>query len=232
MRRIVVLFTLIITVLPLFSTAQVSIGVGVGPRFGYGYGGFRAAPYPRYRNQRSRGNNAAANYKPELSIALGYGYPNLDASQLGDFFNLYRGTVRQSGPLTGSVDYRYSPYNSIGLLVMHGTVSASYYDPSNPSGTAVLNGSLENWAILLNFMNYLPSGSGKVAPYLRTAIGINTWNPDYTDASGAKTTGVDPAQLAYQVSLGADISLSKNTAFYAEAGYGKYILNAGLRFKL
>jgi hypothetical protein len=163
---------------------------------------------------------------------VGYGYPNLDKSQMASFSGYSLSNVKQTGPITGTLDYQYSQNASIGLMVTHGQVSGSYYDYNNPSSPPLMSGSLENWSVMVNMMNYMP-GSEKVTPYFRTAVGINIWTPNYSDAGGNKIGGIsDPNQLAYQVSLGANIHLSKNTGWFMEAGYGKYIVHGGLSFKL
>ncbi len=171
-------------------------------------------------------------YKPTIELSVGYGFPNEDKLLLPDFTNAYKGTVSQSGPITGSLDYRFSQGMSIGIMATHGKVSVPYYDDFGPiTPVPALSGTLENTAILLNLVRYMP-GSGKISPYIRTAIGINIWTQNFSDAQGNK---VDPGQLpdfAYQVGLGAKINMSKNSSIFLEAGYGKYILHGGLSFKL
>ncbi len=43
--------------------------------------------------------------------------------------------------------------------------------------------------------------------------------------------GTRPTDLAYQVGIGAKFKLSKNAGIFAEAGYGKYIVQGGVFFK-
>lgn len=215
------------------SSSQAQVSIGVGGRMGYGYGMGRVGmgygrPYP---SQRRRNQNEPK-FDPVIHFSIGYGYPNLDGSQLASFYNYGRGTLSQTGPVTASLDYQYSRSSSVGLMVTHGQVSADYYDYNNPSGPPVLNGKLDNWSVMVNFVNYIPT-TGKIEPYFRTAGGLNIWNQQYTDASGNKQNLVgDQNQLAYQLGLGARFPLSKNTGFFLEAGYGKYILHGGLSFKL
>jgi len=212
------------------ASAQVGIGIGVGPRFGNGsMGGRYGSQYPVRRQQKRQ---QAPKFDPVVHFSLGYGYPNLDQNQLAGFYNYYKGNITQTGPLTGALDVQYSKTASLGVMVTHGQVNASYYDYNNPTGPPVLTGSLDNWSVMLNLMNYLPSG-GKIEPYFRTAIGVNIWKQNYTDASGNKLGLVsDPNQLAYQIGLGAKFHLTKNASFFMEGGYGKYILHGGLSFKL
>jgi hypothetical protein len=168
-------------------------------------------------------------FDPKISFSLGAGFPNLDLNQLAGFINYYKGQASKSAPIIGSIDYQYSRTSSIGLMVTHGQVSAPYYDYS---GNQVFTGSLDNWSVMVNMMNYMPTNS-IVEPYLRTAVGINIWNQNYVDGLGNKMGYVsEPSMLAYQISLGANFSLSKNIKFYTEAGFGKYILQAGLKFQI
>lgn len=211
----VILFTLSTS----FSEAQV--WMRVGPNYGRRFQ--RPQPRERFRERD------LPKYTPSVNITIGYGFPNLDKQQLADFYNYYKGNVTQKGPLTAAVDYRFSRSMSLGVMVTHGKASAPYYNYNDPA-TPVLNGSLDNWAFMLNIIRYMPVNSSKVSPYIRTAIGINTWKQNYTDASGAKINlaGVQPGELAYQAGIGAKVKLSKNAGFFAEAGYGKYILHGGL----
>ncbi|MEP6949601.1 MAG: hypothetical protein ABI863_10025 [Ginsengibacter sp.] len=215
------LFSFLICTLCFSALAEAQVGVYIGPRPGYGRG---------YRH-RQRPRQNLPPFQPVVNVSFGYGFPNLDKDQLPDFYNLYKGTVTsQTGPITGAIDYRFSRNMSIGVLVTHGNVKVPYYNYNEPS-SPVFTGSLDNWAVMLNFMRYIQA-TGKITPYLRTAIGINTWQQNYTDAQGNKVNmdGV-PSQLAYQVGLGADFYLSKNAGLFLEAGYGKYILHGGLTFK-
>jgi hypothetical protein len=208
------------------ASAQVGIGIGVGPGYGRGMYG---RPYSRRPRQIRQ---AQPKFDPVVRFSLGYGFPNADVNQLAGFYNYYRGPVTQTGPLTGAVDVQYSRNASAGILVTHGQVSANYFDYNNASAPA-LNGSLDNWSVMLNLMNYIPTNGGRVAPYFRTAIGLNIWKQDYTYANGNKLNSIpEPSQVAYQVGLGANISLSRNTGIFLEAGYGKYIVHGGVSFKL
>ncbi len=229
-----ILSSLVLLILGIqFSYAQVSIGVGVGRgAYGYGrYGGYYGNSMNRNNRypQKARRDSLLPKFEPKISISLGAGFPNLDANQFAGFFNYYKGTSSQSAPIIGSIDYQYSRTSSVGLMITHGQVTAPYYDNT---GSQALTGSLENWSVMLNLMNYMPT-SGIIEPYIRTAIGVNIWNQSYTDNQGNKMGVVsDPSMLAYQISLGANFSLSKNLKFYTEAGYGKYILHVGLKFQI
>ncbi len=220
MSKYAVSFLICIFCFSALSEAQV--GVYIGPRMGYG---------PRYRHRPGQQRRDLPKFEPSVNVSFGYGFPNLDKDQLPDFYNLYKGTTTsQTGPVTGAIDYRFSRNMSIGVLVTHGKVTVPYYN-YNESSSPQLTGSLDNWSVMLNFMRYIQT-NGKVSPYLRTAIGINTWQQNYTDAQGNKMNMEGtPSELAYQVGLGANFYLSKNAGLFLEGGYGKYILHGGLTFK-
>jgi opacity protein-like surface antigen len=224
MRKYVLMMIVFSAGLVEFASAQVIISPGY-PHGGYG------RPYPSRTPRRIIRRQPQPKFDPVVHFSLGYGYPNLDANELAGFYNYYRGPVTQTGPITGAVDIQYSRTSSIGVMVTHGQVSANYFNYNN-SATPALSGSLDNWSVMLNLMNYVPS-NGRISPYLRTAIGLNVWKQDYTDANGNKMGYLsDLNQFAYQVGLGVNIHLSKNTGIFMEGGYGKYIVHGGLSFKL
>jgi len=216
------LISFLVCTLCFCALAEAQVGVYIGPRPGYGRG---------YRHRPQRPQQNLPSFQPTVNLSFGYGFPNLDKDQLPDFFNLYKGsTTSQTGPITGAIDYRFSRNMSIGVLVTHGKVKVPYYNYNEPS-SAVFTGSLDNWGVMLNFMRYIQA-TEKITPYIRTAIGINTWQQNYTDAQGNKVNmDGSPSELAYQVGLGANFYLSKNAGLFLEAGYGKYILHGGLTFK-
>ncbi len=182
-----------------------------------------------YHHPRRQAVNSG--FRPSLNIAVGYGFPNLDKNYLGAFTNANVGNYNQTGPISGSVDYQFSPYTSIGIMGTYGKVSAPYYDAF--TNTQAFTGSLDNVSVMLNLVNYFPTYNNKVSPYVRTAIGVNNWSQNYTTSNGGKITDVpQPNEFAYQVSLGVKFHLSNNTSLFMEAGYGKYILAGGLSFKL
>lgn len=205
-----------------FSFEAIDAQIIVGPRMGY-------RRYQRVPRRRNMQNKPVYNFEPSVNLSVGYGFPNVDKDQLVSFSNFYKGNYSQTGPLTGIVDYRFSRSMSIGVMVTHGRVDVPYYDYT---GTQALKGSMDNWAFMLNLVRYIPLPNTKVSPYMRTAIGINSWKQDYTETSGIKLNNIEkPSDLAYQVGLGALFSLSKNAGLFVEAGYGKYILHGGLSFK-
>lgn len=207
------------------ADAQVYIGGKIGGGFGYGSGMGRMRYGTRiYSKRQPNKKSNESSFKPVVYVSLGYGFPNLDASQLpnNSYFNNYnKGITTSSGPITGAIDYRFSRNTSIGVMTTYGNVSAPY---SN-GGTV----SLENWSVMLNFMQYAPM-SNTATLYFRGAIGANIPTTTYSDQNTANNLYFSPDALAYQVGLGVRFDLTSTTALFAEAGYGKYILHGGLSF--
>ncbi len=184
----------------------------------------------RYRILRQQRNSHFSKFKPAINISFGYGAPNLDKDELLEFRNYYHSSINQTGPVFGAIDYQFKRTMSIGVMISYGKLSAPYY---NNNGSALaFTGYLKNTSLMLNFVRYMIVRNEKVSPYIRTAIGINMWTQDYLDQSGNKAViADDPTVLAYQVAIGAKFMLAKQAGFFVEAGYGKYILSAGLTFK-
>lgn len=218
MKKYLIALCIGISLFAIQTPAQYMI---VRPGIGMGY-------YPHRSYQRYPTNENLPPFKPYVSISLGYGFPNVDKNELlAPSYNTYQGNISQTGPFVGSIDYHFSRFTSIGFMVTHGTVSAPYYDYSG--NTEVVSDKLDNWSYMINLMNYFPvRESSSVQPYLRTAIGVNSWTETTSPASNYTT----PTDLAYQVSFGANFKISPQSAFFVEAGYGKYILHAGFSFKL
>ncbi len=226
MKKHIYLFAFILATSAISIQANAQFRSRVYVRGGY-RGGYRSRP-PMMKRQ----NPQQQQFQPSVDINLGYGLPNLDKNNLAVFSNAYQGTISQQGPFTGSVDYRFSPMMSIGVMGTYGKVSAPYYDYSSTSNVPDFTGKLENWSLMFNMISYMPSYDRKVEPYLRTAIGINNYTQSYLDAGGNKAAIVgNPSQLAYQASIGAKFHLSKQAGIFLEAGYGKYIFSGGLSLK-
>lgn len=191
--------------------------------------------YGKPRHARGRQERAGRNlprFQPTVNLSFGYGFPALDKDFLPEFYEAYRGDITQTGPITGALDYQFSRVMSIGVMVTHSKVSAPYYDYYSSSADPAFTARLNNWSFMLNITRYIPV-SAAVTPYLRTAIGFNSWEQTYTDPNGNKAP-VIPADLpdfAYQAGIGARFNLSKNAGIFLEAGYGKYIAHGGLTLK-
>ncbi|MDH7461603.1 hypothetical protein QEG73_09945 [Chitinophagaceae bacterium 26-R-25] len=199
-----------------------------GPGMG---GGVYMHPAPPHYRQRKPQQPKLPPFEPALHLNLGYGFPNLDQYYMADFYGAYKGNPSQVGPINASLDYQFSRYMSLGVMGMYGKVNMPYYD-YNTYGQA-MRGTLEGWTIMANMMNYIPAGP-HVMPYLRVAMGVNIWNQDYVDYdAGVKVNYVQhPPDFAYQFSFGCKFNVSEHMGLFVEGGYGKYIMNAGLSFKL
>jgi hypothetical protein len=182
---------------------------------------------PRYQKEPVR-RPALPPFKPSVSLNIGYGFPNLDQNHLAYFYNYYHGNLQQTGPITGSIDYRFSRYMSVGVMATYGKLNTNYYYYYGNNYNPDFYARLESYAIMFNMLNYFPAGKA-VSPYLRTAAGVNIWNEEYRDFSGNKLPSNSyPTTFAYQVSLGAKFNLNPNVGLFLEAGYGKYIALGGL----
>src|SRR5215831_7506168 len=168
-------------------------------------------------------------FKPSVNLSIGYGFPNLDYYLLDEFYGYYHGSASYTGPISGSLDYKFSPMMSIGIMASYGKVSRPYY--SFDTNIKTFSGSMNNTSIMLDFMRYLP-GSKNVNPYFRTAIGVNTGRSEYSDLNDQPFfANDDHTTLAYQASIGVQLYVSNTAGFFVEAGYGKYIIAGGLSFK-
>jgi len=223
--------TLLSILLIFFAVASEAQYYGGGIYMQRGYRRPPPRPYQRYPRQKR------PSYHPTVNLSIGYGFPNLDKNYFPDQFagavNAYKGnSYTQTGPVTAALDFQFSRYNSIGIMGTYGKVSVPYYDFNSNSSLAAFNGDLKSWSVMFNMMTYFPSYQ-TVSPYIRTAIGINSRNENYTYPDGSKAIvgGNDITDLAYQVSLGTRFNFSPNAGFYIEAGYGRYIVNGGLTFK-
>ncbi|MFT3911750.1 MAG: outer membrane beta-barrel protein [Ferruginibacter sp.] len=197
----------------------------VRPAPGYG-ARHRKPPAKRYRSEKQN----IPKFEPSVNLSFGYGFPNVDKEEFVHFSGLHMGNAMQTGPITGAINYRFSRNMGIGVMVTHGKVNVPYYDYY--TGTKTLNGTLDNWAFMFDIVRYVPISNSRITPYIRTAIGVNSWKQDYTDVNGSKINYIStPSDFAYQAGIGANISLTKNAGLFLEAGYGKYILHGGLSFK-
>jgi len=222
MKKLTITLSLLFCIGFISADAQM-MGFRIGG--GYGYGN-------PYRSRNYNQEQSYGDFTPSFIISLGYGFPNLDAGQFANSYNYYAGNASQSGPFNGSIDYRFSRRMAVGLLITNGTVNAPYYAYGG-SAEPSFSGQLQNTAIMLDLINYLPVSDKNISPYLRTAIGANIWNENYTGSNGSPVNYTSsPSDLAYQVSFGSNFYITKKAGFFIEAGYGKYILNAGLSFKL
>ena len=172
-------------------------------------------------------------FRPSWNLSVGYGFPNVDRQYLPEYYAISQGNISQSGIVTGALNYQFSRRMSIGIMVAHGSVSAPYYDYYSSVALPDFSARLETWSFMINLVRYIPV-SRRVTPYIKTAIGFNSWKQEYKDANGNKAavTPVDLPDFAHQVALGVKFRLSERAAFFVEGGYGKYIVLGGLSVKI
>ena len=232
-----ILLSGIIVVMSCLMVSQISAQMHFGFGGGYWGGRYYNRPYPQHRTNNNNNNEKKKEepkFIPTVNISVGFGYPNLDKYLMPDIYNLNKGTYQKTGTYFANLDYQFNRFTSIGLMGTYGTNSVSYYDPSgSPTSAPVYNGTLTGWSVMANMVNYfLPVDQAKVNMYLRLAGGVNVWDQSITDANGLKQNNInEPSEFAYQVSLGADFNLNPRAAIFVEAGYGKYILAGGLKFR-
>lgn len=171
-------------------------------------------------------------FKKSVNIFIGYGFPNVDQNYLPRYEELYHGTISQAGPFIAALDYQFSRKVSIGAIITRGTVTTPYYDSASPAQPA-FTAKLYNWSFMFDVVRYILLNQ-KIFPYIRTAIGINSWKQDYTaiDGSKASVRPVALPHLAYQAGIGAKFMICGRTGVFIEGGYGKYVFNGGLSVKL
>lgn len=69
--------------------------------------------------------------------------------------------------------------------------------------------------------------------YAKGNIGLNLWSGEYRPANGTVYKNFNaPTPVAYNAMVGLKYGLTPATFAYLEAGYGKYVVAAGLSFKL
>lgn len=192
----------------------------------------RRPPVP-HPQPRSRLRENLPPFQPSVHLSAGYGFPAVDTRYLPEFYGVGRGDAAQSGVVAGAVDYQFSRRMSIGVMVTHAAFSAPYYGYFSSTDLPDLTAHLDNWAFMISLTRYFPV-SLRSSLYLRTAIGGNSWQQEYTDASGNKVTvtGVDLPSLAHQLAFGMKFRVTRHAGLFIEGGYGKYIVRAGLSAKL
>lgn len=234
-----ILSVLFIVMMSLIVTTQLSAQIRFGFGGGYYGGRYYNRPYPQRHNNNNNNNQKkeeAPKFIPTVDISVGFGFPNVDKYLLPDLTSqgVVKGNYQKTGSYNAAIDYQFSRFTSLGLMGTYGTSSVPYYAiNAGPSDASIYNGTLTGWSVLANLKNYfLPVDLAKLNGYLRLAGGVNVWDQKITDANGLKQNNIsDPSEFAYQISLGADFNLSPRAAVYVEAGYGKYILAGGLKFR-
>lgn len=170
-------------------------------------------------------------FKLHFHVSTGYGIPNVDQSYLPEYYSFSRSRIYEKGPFTGSLDLQLNKKTSVGLLVTSGSVSAAYHNYNPNSPLQEFTGRFDNYSVMFSLNRYLTVNS-KIIPYTRIAMGVNLWKQSYIDSDGANAdvSQVDLPELAFQASVGVKLKIVRAIALFVDAGYGKYILNAGFSF--
>lgn len=233
-----ILSVAIITLMSVIASTELNAQIRFGFGGGMGGGRYYNRPYPQRRsnnNQNNQKKEEVPKFIPTVDISFGFGYPNVDKYLLPDLSPGYvKGNYSKTGTYTAAIDYQFNRFTSLGLLGAYGTSSVPYFAANaGPTDQPVYNGTLTGWSVMTNLKTYFaPVDLVKLNGYFRFAGGINVWDQKITDANGLKQNNIsDPSEFAYQVSLGADFNLSPRATIFVEAGYGKYILAGGLKFK-
>jgi predicted porin len=168
--------------------------------------------------------------KKDQFISVQYGFPNTIKNSLESVFGFSQTNKKSFGPLSIAYEYHVNELMSVGVSISYGTYSADYKDVIG-AGLA-FKGTLRNTALLLQSTKYFESDK-KALLYAKGSIGINLWSGEYKKTDGTDFKNFNaPTPLGYNAVVGVKYGFNKNTYGYLEAGYGKYIVAAGLALKL
>lgn len=168
--------------------------------------------------------------KKDQFFSIQYGFPNTIKNSLETIFGFNQTNKKSFGPVSIAYEYHVNELMSIGASLSYGTYSADYKDVFGAN--VAFKGTLRNTAILLQSTRYLESDN-KALFYGKGSIGINLWSGEYrrTDGTDFKNFNA-PSPVGYNAVVGVKYGFSKSSFGYLEAGYGKYIVAAGLSLKL
>lgn len=168
--------------------------------------------------------------KKDQFISVQYGFPNVSKSLLESFPLFTQTNKKNFGPVSLSYDYHISADMSIGATLLYSSYSASYKDIL--ASSLSFNGKLRNTAILVQSTKYL-AAKEKLFLYAKGSIGLNLWSGEYTAPDGSDFKNFNaPTPVGYTAMVGGKYLFTPNMLGYLEAGYGKYIVAAGLSFKV
>ena len=175
-------------------------------------------------------NNSFPFKKKDQFFSVQYGFPNTIRNSLESFIGFNQTNKKSLGPFSVSYEYHINDLMSIGLNLSYASYSADYKDALG-FGLA-FKGTLRNPAILLQSIKYFESDS-KAMLYAKGSIGINLWSGEYKRPDGSDYQNFNaPTPLGYNAVVGVKYGFAPDIFGYIEAGYGKYIVAAGLSFKI
>lgn len=168
--------------------------------------------------------------KKDQFFSVQYGLPNIIKNSLESVFGFNRTNKKKFGPVSIAYEYHVNELMSLGISVSYGSYSADYKDAIG-AGLA-FNGTLRNTALLLQSTKYFESDK-KALLYAKGSIGLNLWSGEYKKPDGTDFNNFNaPTPLGYNAVVGVKYGFSANNYGYIEAGYGKYVVAAGISFKL
>jgi hypothetical protein len=168
--------------------------------------------------------------KKDQFFSIQYGFPNTIKNNLESFIGFTQTNKKSIGPVSIAYEYHINPLLSLGISISYGSYSADYKDILNLG--AAFKGTLRNTALLLQSTKYFETDK-KILPYAKGSIGLNLWSGEYKTASGNDYQNFNaPTPLGYNAVVGIKYGFSRQTFGYLEAGYGKYVVAAGVSFRL
>ncbi len=169
-------------------------------------------------------------------ITVGLGYPNLGKA----VFNLYEAETGYHaggfGPMHIKYEYilseKFGVGVSLGYVGFDITWQEDAFDGSNKTYDTGFKGS--SIGILARFNYHFATGD-KVDPYFGVGAGYNNWSFEYysddPDNDGEEILDF-PLNVGFETTVGARYYFTDNIGAYAEIGFGKSLLQAGLAIKL
>ncbi len=168
--------------------------------------------------------------KNDQFISLQYGFPNTIKNSLESIIGFNQTNKKSFGPISIAYEYHVNELMSLGISLSYGTYSANYKDIFG--GNLAFKGTLRNTAILLQSTKYFESDK-KTLLYAKGSIGLNLWSGEYKNPDGTDFKNFNaPTPLGYNAVVGVKYGFNTKTYGYIEAGYGKYIVAAGISFKI
>jgi hypothetical protein len=168
--------------------------------------------------------------KKDQFFSVQHGFPNTIKNSMENFIGFNQTNKKSAGPVSISYEYHANALLSLGISFSYSSYSADYKDILGAGVT--FKGTLRNPAILLQSTKYFEN-NGKALLYAKGSIGINLWSGEYTDGNNGDFQNMNfPSPLGYNAVVGVKYGFSPNNYGYIEAGYGKYVVAAGISFKL
>jgi len=168
--------------------------------------------------------------KKDQFISFQHGFPNTIKNSLESFFGFDQTNKKSIGPVSIAYEYHIKPEFSIGINLSYASYSADYKDVFGFS--AAFTGKIRNTALMIHSIKYFQNES-KYLIYAKGNVGLNLWSGEYRSANGDEYKNFNaPTPVAYNAMVGVKYGLTSSIYPYIEAGYGKYVVAAGISFKL